>query len=202
MARKGFWQKGKEIGQELDRVAGSLALVGPVLAAERIVRELQQAGPSWTGRFSNSWQIDGPQGQHVQGDGQPGEPRSIEFKSAPFTGQQAAATLFKTGFGMLKDRIIFRVSNFSSYAAEATDVAESVFIRPTPLPETALGRKKFYEVFEGRNNPSKRWDVGGGSSNSSSSRTADQDWLADYANGGRLDKSVQIAMDAAMNRLR
>ena len=202
MARKGFWQNGKEITQDLDRVAGSLALVGPVLAAERIVRELQQAGPSWTGCFSNSWQIDGPQGQHVQGDGQPGEPRPVEFTSAPFTGQQAAATLFKTGFGLLKDRIIFRVSNFSLYAAEATDVTEGIFIRPTPLPQTALGRSKFYEVSEGRNNPSMRWDIGGGSANSSSSRTADQDWLAAYASSGRLDKSVQISMDAALRGAR
>ncbi len=126
MARKGFWQGGKEISEELDRAAASALLIGPIAAAERIVREVQQAGPSWTGKFSNSWQIEGPQGQLVKGDGQPGEPRPVEFTTAPFTGPQAAATLFKTN--VLKEKIVFRVSNFSTYAAYATDEVQSTFI--------------------------------------------------------------------------
>jgi hypothetical protein len=196
MAKKGFMQSGKDLVEELDRLGGSIALIGPTLAAERIVRELQQAGPSWTGKFSNSWQIEGPQGQLVKGDGQPGEPRPVEFNSTPFTGRQAAATLFRTG--VLKDKVIFRVSNFSPYVAEATDQVEGVFLRPTPLPLTALGRSKFDEAGSGRSNPSKRWQTGGGSPSSSSSRTAAQDWLADYAGGGRLNRAVQIALDAAL----
>jgi hypothetical protein len=200
MARKGFWQGGKEILEELDRVAGSLTNIGPVLAAERVVRELQQTGPSWTGKFSNSWQIVGPQGQTVKGDGLPGEPRPIEFGSAPFTGRQALSVLGRRVF--TTDKIVFKISNFSSYAAEATDEVKGVFIRPTPLPQTALGRSKFYEVNQGRVNPSERWDVGGGKPDSSSSRTADQDWLANYAGGGHLPKAVQIAMDAAFRGAR
>ena len=55
--------------RQIDQDIASLALLGTINAAERTVRELQQEGPSWTGRFSNSWEINGPQGQTVKGDG-------------------------------------------------------------------------------------------------------------------------------------
>lgn len=198
MARKGFWQGGKEIGQELDRVAASALLVGPTVAAERIVRELQQAGPSWTGRFSNSWQIEGPQGQTVRGDGQPGEPRPVEFTTAPFTGRQATATLFRTT--VLKDKVVFKISNYSNYADTATDYVEGVFKRPTPEPLTQLGKSKFFEGDKPREGLTYRWDVGSKAVLGPSSRTADQDWLPNYASAG-LNRAVQISMDAVLNRL-
>jgi hypothetical protein len=202
MARgfKGFVQRGVEISKDLDKVGASLALAGPTLAAQRIVAELQQEGPSWTGRFSNSWQIEGPQGQLVKGDGAPGEPRPVRFEAAPFTGPQAAATLFKTT--VLKDKIVFKVSNFSSYAGQATDVEQGNFVRPSPLPQTELGKRKFDEAPGGRSNPSFRWDIGSGQNSSSSSRTANRDWLADYAGSGRMDRSVKIEMDAVLRSLR
>lgn len=201
MARKGFWQGGKEIAEELDRLAGSIALSGPTLAAERIVREVQQAGPSWTGKFSNSWQIEGPQGQTVKGDGQPGEPRPIEFTSTPFTGRQAAATLLKTG--LLKEKIVFRVSNYSPYAAEATDEVQSTFERPkdAPVPQTQLGLSKWDEQETTRLRNTYRGQTSGGRPNGSASRTAPLDWLADYASAG-LNRAVKIEMDAALRNPR
>ena len=200
MARKGFWQRGKDLATDLDRVGASLTLGGPTLVAQRVVTELQQAGPSWSGRFSNSWQIEGPQSQIVKGDGQKGEPRPVVFTSAPFTGPQAAATLFRTT--VLKDKVIFKISNFSTYADVATDMKESIFKRPTPLPETQLCRSKFNEINEGRKGSSLRWDIGGGNPESSSSETARKDWLPNYANGGGLTKAVKIEMDAVMRSLR
>jgi|694.fasta_scaffold73545_6 hypothetical protein len=199
---KGFIQNGVDIATDLDKVVSSLTLGGPTLAAQRVVAELQQEGPSWTGRFSNSWQIQGPQGQIVKGDGQPGEPRPVIFTSAPFTGPQALAVL--AAQQVFKDKTVFRISNFSTYAGQATDVEQSNFVRPTPFPTTQLGRQKFekYEVPQGRVNPSYRWQTGGGSSNSSSSSTADKDWLATYAGGGKLDKAVKIEMDAVLRSLR
>ena len=197
MARKGFWQGGKEIGKELDRVAASAVLIGPIAAAERIVREVQQAGPSWTGKFSNSWQIEGPQGQAVKGDGQPGEPKPVQFTTAPFTGRQAAATLFRTT--VLKDKVVFKISNFSTYAAEATDEVQSTFIRPkdAPVPQTQLGLSKWEEQTTTRLRNTYRGQTGGGRPNGSASRTAPLDWLATYASAG-LNRAVKIEMDAAL----
>lgn len=199
MARKGFFNAGKEIGQELDRIAASALLIGPITAAERVVRELQQAGPSWTGRFSNSWQIEGPQGQLVKGDGAPGEPRPITFTTAPFTGPQAAATLLRTN--VLKDKVVFKISNFSKYADVATDFTQGVFKRPTPEPLTQLGKNKFFQGSTPREGRTFRWDVGAQAVVGPSSRTAEQDWLPTYASAG-LNKAIQIAMDAALRNSR
>mgnify|MGYP000851346561 CR=1 FL=1 len=201
MARKGFWQGGKELTQELDRLAGSAALIGPVLAAERVVREVQKAGPSWTGRFSNSWQIEGPQGQTVKGDGQPGEPRPVEFSATPFTGRQAAATLLRTT--LLKDKIVFKVSNFSPYAAEATDEIQSTFIRPkdAPIPQTQLGLSKWEEQDTTRLRNTYRGQTTGGRPGGSASRTAPLDWLATYASAG-LNRAIKIEMNAALRNPR
>ena len=201
MARKGFWQGGKELTQELDRLAGSAALIGPVLAAERVVREVQKAGPSWTGRFSNSWQIEGPQGQTVKGDGQPGEPRPVEFSATPFTGRQAAATLLRTT--LLKDKIVFKASNFSPYAAEATDEIQSTFIRPkdAPIPQTQLGLSKWEEQDTTRLRNTYRGQTTGGRPGGSASRTAPLDWLATYASAG-LNRAIKIEMNAALRNPR
>lgn len=201
MARKGFWQGGKELTQELDRLAGSAALIGPVLAAERVVREVQKAGPSWTGKFSNSWQIEGPQGQTVKGDGQPGEPRPVEFSATPFTGRQAAATLLRTT--LLKDKIVFKISNFSPYAAEATDEVQSIFIRPkdAPVPQTQLGLSKWEEQNTTRLRNTYRGQTTGGRPGGNASRTAPLDWLATYASAG-LNRAIKIEMDAALRNPR
>jgi hypothetical protein len=197
MAKKGFWQGGKELAEELDRLGGSLALIGPTLAAERVVREVQQAGPSWTGKFSNSWQIEGPQGQLVKGDGQSGEPRPVEFTSTPFTGRQAAATLFRTT--VLKDKIVYRISNFSPYAAEATDEVQGTFIRPKDavIPQTQLGLSKWDPQDTTRLPNTYRGQTTGGRPNGSASRTAPLDWLATYASAG-INRAVKLEMDAAL----
>lgn len=187
MARNGVWQ----LLKELDRVAATTVFNGPKAAAERTVRELQQEGPSWTGKFSNSWQIESPLGASgsSKGDGQPGEPRPIY--SPALTGQQVVKSILK------KDKVTFTISNFSSYAPEATDLIESAFIRPPgqPMPQTQLGLRKFREGDGGRQQPSYRGYLGGGDPNRESSATADLDWFATYVEGGKLDRAVKIEMD-------
>ena len=183
MAKNGIWN----LLKELDRVAATTVFNGPRAAAERTVRELQQEGPSWTGQFSNSWQIEGPSGVgSSKGDGQPGEPRPIY--SLLVSGQQVTKSL------LTKDKLIFTISNFSEYTVEAIDLVESAFIRPTPLPETQLGRRKFREGDGGREQPSFRGLIGG-VENRESSATADLDWFATYVEGGKLNRAVKIEMD-------
>jgi hypothetical protein len=183
----------------------SLPLFGAIKAAERTVDELQKEGPSWTGRFSNSWQIKGPQGQLVKGDGGPGDPRPLRFIEGPFTGPQAVATLFRTN--IFKDKVVFTVSNFSPHAAEAIDAVEhdrNYYERGWGIspdgPETSQGRANFDFVDSGRKRSSTRGDIGGGDLNSMSSRTAPLDWYATFVEGGRIDKAIKIEMDAALRR--
>ena len=185
--------------QRFRRDMESLALLGAVRAAERTVRELQQEGPSWTGQFSNSWQITGPQGQTVKGNGSRGEPRPLKFMEGPFTGPQAVRTLFRTG--VTTNKVVFTISNFSPWAGEATDLRESRFYRPTPEPQTQLGLSKWEQ--SGQRRPSRshpRYQIFGGESGDAS-RTASKDWFTKYVTGGRLDKSVTVEMDNMLRRL-
>ena len=199
----------------LDRIGSSLVVSGPSRAAKRTIRELQQEGPSWTGKFSNSYQIETPDGRMYKGDGQPGEPRPIKLPIGLLTGRQNVR-----GSAPIKDRAVTTISNFSEYAAEATDVIESGFFRPTEEPTTALGRRKFREGDGGRPRtessfdagtaaktgssmqlPSYRGEIGGGPPNGESSATADLDWFAMYVEGGGLDRAVAIEMDDLFTEL-
>lgn len=191
MARKGLWQGGVNILQELDRIAATTVYNGPKRVAERVVREMQQAGPSWSGTFSNSWQITSPT-TTTKGTGQPGEPRPV---IAPvLTGQQVTKSF------LTKDSIVFSITNFAPHALEAIDAVEHdrayYARRRTPEPTTSLGRSK-WRVDAPRTAVSLRGQTGGGSEGSNSSRTAPLDWFATYASA-RLDRAVQIEMDSAL----
>lgn len=188
----------KDMAKDFDIVFASLAAFGPIRAAHRNVRELQQEGPSWSGRFSNSWQIETEDGRTFKGDGGPGEPRPLPIPA--LTGRQALKAV-----GIQKDRAVFTVSNFSPHVAEATDHIEGVFIRDwadTLEPQTALGRSKWNQQASGRRTPSFRGDPGGGNPLSVSSSTADLDWFDTYIQGGRLDRAVKTEMDTVMSELR
>lgn len=193
MARKGFWQGGVNLLQELDRIAATTVYNGPKSIAERVVRELQQAGPSWTGQFSNSWQIDTPSRSTI-GTGQPGEPVSLTTPS--ISGREV------TRSALLKNSVIFTISNFAPHALEAIDAVQHsrqyYARRKTAQPTTQLGLSKW--TVEGpRAAVSYRGQTGGGNEGSNSSRTAPLDWFANYASA-RLDRAVQIEMDSALNR--
>ena len=204
MARNDFMK----LAKDLDMVFASAVSFGPIRAAHRTIRELQQEGPSWTGRFSNSWQIETPDGRSFKGTGQPGEPKPLPVPA--LTGRQAVKA------SLAKDRVVFTISNFSDYVAEATDLVESGWFRPTEKPETALGRSKFREGDGGRPRtadatfdpdtgtrssstskqlPSYRGLIGGGPADRESSATADLDWFATYVEGGKVDRAVKIEMD-------
>ena len=192
MAKKGFVQRGVDLGDFLDRAVTTLAYNGPKAATERIVRELQQEGPSWTGRFSNSWQISTPS-LTKKGSGAPGEPKPLYTPS--IRGIEGIKS------SVLKNTVIFTISNFSPHTLEAIDAVEhdrSYWKRPTPEPTTQLGLSK-WEVAGPRADVSYRGQIGGGNEGNNSSRTAPLDWFATYASA-QLDRAVQIEMDSAIQR--
>jgi hypothetical protein len=197
MTKNGVWN----LLKELDRVAATTVFNGPRAAAERTVRELQKKGPSWTGRFSNSWQIEGPSGVgSSKGDGQPGDPRPIY--SPLVSGQQVTKSL------LTKDKLIFTISNFSDHALKAIDAVEQanvLYPRGWDInpdgPSTQLGKSKFEPELTGREgNSSYRGAIGGGDPNSFSSRTAPLHWFSTFVEGGALDKAVQRGLDSMLNK--
>lgn len=180
--------------RQLDEVAATTVYNGPKACAERVVRELQQAGPSWSGQFSNSWEISTPT-RTTSGDGGPGEPRPVY--TPPITGREAATSFLS------RNSVVFRIGNTSPHALEAIDAVEHGreywSRRRSAQPETQLGRRKWEVSPETRQNASYRGQLGG-AGEGNSTRTAPLDWFATYANAN-LGRAVQIEMDAAMSRL-
>lgn len=161
--------------KELDRVAATTIYNGPKKAAERIVKDLQEIGPAWTGQFSNSWQIETPV-TTVKGSGAPGKPQQI---IAPvLTGRQVTRSL------LTKNKLVFTISNYAPYADVATDYAPGVFINPgtapiKPIEETGRRQKGIRGLLTGEGN---------------NSRTAPLDWFTLYVKGGNVQKTIEIAM--------
>jgi hypothetical protein len=171
MARNGTWN----LLKELDRVAATTIYNGPKRAAERIVRELQERGPAWTGKFSNSWQIETPT-TVKRGTGAPGNP--VPIVTPPLTGIQVTTSIGS------KDKVVFRISNFSSYADIATDVEPGVFINPGTEPIKPIDKV-------GKRQKGIRGLLTGSGGNR---RTAPLDWFSIYVKGGAIDKTIEIAM--------
>ena len=173
MARNGIWN----LVKELDRVAATTVYNGPKRAAEQIVRDLQQRGPAWSGKFSNSWQIASPAGIKG-GTGAAGKPQPIY---APvLTGQQVTRSL------LTKNKVVFTISNFSPYADIATDIAPGTFINPgtepvKPIEKTGKRQKGIRGLLTGQ----------GGNQ-----RTAPMDWFSIYLKAGAIDKAIQVAMQS------
>lgn len=175
----------------LDRFAASATQIGPIRAAEKIIEELQQAGPAWSGEFSNSWQITGPQNQTAKGTGAPGRPVPVRFKGGPFTGPQALFTAGKRF--ALKDKTVFKISNFSSHAFVAMDLEESTYIDPGITP--------IKPVIEGIRIGGYRGDLSR-QSDGPNRATAPLDWYTNYVRGGNLDRTVQLTLDRELGRVR
>jgi hypothetical protein len=162
-------------------------------AAEQIVDDLQQAGPSWTGQFSNSWVIQTSGGTRSGGSGASGEPQRV---NGPLL---SGAELFR------KPEVKYTIYNIAPHADVAIDRAEDNFYRPTKTPQTALGRRK-WEITNPpssrgtpfvRGNlagPTGRVDTGG------ASRTAPLNWYQTYIDGGKIDRTIKVRMDSAFRQ--
>lgn len=175
MARNGIWN----LLKELDRVAATTVYNGPKAVAERVVRELQEAGPAWSGRFSNSWQIDTPT-TTKKGTGAPG--KAVPIYTPPLTGRQVTKSVIS------KNSVVFTISNFSSYAGQATDKEPGTFINPGTEPIKPVEKT-------GKRQRSLRGLLVGEGYNK---RTAPFDWFALYNQAGSLDRAVRIEMDKAL----
>jgi hypothetical protein len=165
--------------RELDKVAATTIYNGPKTACERIVRELQQRGPAWSGEFSNSWQIQTPTAL-TRGSGAAGNPQPLSTPA--LTGKQVAASFFG------KNKVLFTISNFSPHADIATDQEPSVFINPGTEPIKPV------EKTGKRKNGIRGLLTGSGGNR----RTAPYEWFTTYLRGGAIDKTIKIAMRGAV----
>lgn len=170
MARNGI----PNLLKEVDKVFATTVYNGPKAAAERIVRDLQERGPAWSGSFSNSWQIKTPTAL-ARGTGSPGKP--VPIYTPALTGLQVTSSFL----GL--NKVVFTISNFASYADVAIDMEPGVFINP--------GTNPLKPITTGRRQQGLRGLLRGPGGNS---RTAPFDWFSLYVKGGAIDKTIEIAM--------
>jgi len=173
--------------QNLEILVTGVLSIGIKSSAEKIVSDLQKAGPSWTGSFSNSYQVATSSGV-TGGTGQPGEARPINV-------------LVLTGRELLLDGVKYTISNTSPHADVALDlVSRSDFERPSEEPQTAQGMAAWKESDQGRTKPSLRGEIGGGDTRGKSSSTAPSDWYDRYLKGAGIQKTIKLEMDRAFQR--
>ena len=181
MARRGrLLNQLDRLGQNLDRLAVAAFSRGPARAAEEIVVDLQEAGPVWSGRFSNSWQIETTDGRRTTGSGSAGQPQRLY---APLL----------SGRGFVFDDVKYTISNTASYAYQAMDLEEGIYIDPgtTPLKEYDRGTRV----------SGIRGDLIGNDEGPNRS-TAPLDWYTTYVRGGAIDSRIRLSLDAELGRVR
>ena len=124
-------------------------LNGALVGAEEVVKLLQFRGPSWTGRYSNSWQIR-VGNQKTTGTRNAGEPKPVK---AP------RMKVKKIREGQKKGFIEVEISNLARSAPYAEDKKLGRFRRGKVVgkggvkvignqPRTAKGKSKFEETVD------------------------------------------------------
>ena len=178
--------------KELDRWAASVAYTGPLNAAQETVTKLQKKGPVWTGEYSNSWQITGA-GRTSSGTKQPGAPAKI--KVPRLSGKSVTRALLG------KDRVSFNIVNTADHKGYAEDKVPGRFRRF--IPEPIADGRKWVQTDTGRKpGETLRYDIGGGSEESVSSRTAPVDWLTKFEKGGEFNQTVKIELNKAIQTVK
>ena len=189
--------------ENIDKTIAAFFLSSAQGSAMQIVKDLQDEGPSWTGKFSNSWQIETrTPGLEWRGTMEAGEPVSPfdDGSGGPKVTMRDARDVLEKG------RVAFRVSNVSpvnnsgqQYAEFATDRKEGEFSGKWAgsEPHTQKGKDSWVSADTKRNIPDKRGNIGSGTEEGFSSRTAEEDWFDRYINEKMTDtikKTVNLTL--------
>ena len=189
--------------ENIDKTIAAFFLSSAQGSAMQIVKDLQDEGPSWTGKFSNSWQIETrTPGLEWRGTMEKGEPVSPfdDGSGGPKVTMRDARDVLEKG------RVAFRVSNVSpvnnsgqQYAEFATDRKEGEFSGKWAgsEPHTQKGKDSWVSADTKRNIPDKRGNIGSGTEEGFSSRTAEEDWFDRYINEKMTDtikKTVNLTL--------
>ena len=179
-----------ELAEKLE--AGFLApfILGVAQSTQGVVKDLQKAGPAWSGTFANSWEIASAS-KVTSGSGEPGAP------------QRLLAPILTVDEYKFKPVVKYYIANKAPHADYALDLREGRFFPPDgqPLRNPAAAGGKTIQT--GSRGPSlqKRGDVTGNGDGGGTS-SADLDWYANYVRGGGLDRSISLYMDQALRNVK
>ena len=138
-------------------------------AAAEIMNDLAQAGPLWSGEFTNSWVANAP----GVGAGPNG--------TYPYSIRDTAKLPDTIAAVNRNPKLV--IVNTSDYAMQAMDLEEGYFINPGTDPQGPV-------VVEGRRTGKMRTDISPTEGEPTSRATAPRDWFLTYINGGGMAKSL------------
>jgi len=171
----------KRFAVQADRMFAE-AIAGKALkGAEIVVGALQESGPQWSGKFSNSWVLQ-TRTQTVLGTMKKGFPKPIKAPKP-------------RGRDILRSNSWYvRIENMAPYAAVAMDLEEGKFSRKW-YPNGPIAEGKKWEVGTGRRigpsvPPTKRGIINYGEGGVAS-RTAPLDWFSTFKQGGKVNKIMR-----------
>ena len=188
-----------DLAKEVNRYTATVLNKGVLPGVEEVVKELQFLGPSWTGVYSNSWQIQ-VGNEKSTGTRRPGEPKPVK---APKMNVKS----IRSG-RVSRDEIKIEIRNLRQKRIKgyAEDTIEGRFRRGKVRnkvigiePRTSLGKSKFEQVNQGRV-IGFRGDIGGGKDSGISSRTAKLDWLPTYLKGGSLQQTIKLELNKGLKK--
>ena len=172
-------------GQELKKMSRALLEQVNEAAREatvRVMNDLAEKGPEWSGDFKNSWMAI-PAGKGASGS----------------TGGEYPYTLddvpkLSTNLAEMRRVTKFRIENRQPYAPYALDLEEGVF-RGDRKGNFPIGKV----VAKGsRPTPGKRGNVKGGMGEATS--TAEKDWYRNYLKGGAMKKAIVEGVTAGLTK--
>ena len=185
----------KQLEVELTNVTAAIVNEGMGGAAERTVRTLQFLGPSWTGLYSNSWQIE-ISGKKSTGTRRRGEAKPIKspkINARNLRGTKSAKCSIVNlarSRGYAQDE---RLGRFRRGKAGGKNIGDQ--------PLTQQGRRSLRFEGSGRLKEGYRGDIGG-SPGGFSSATAPLDWFKTYTAGGRFQADVALELNKALKKVK
>jgi len=187
-----------DLKKEVNRYTATVLNKGVLPIAEEVVKELQFKGPSWTGLYSNSWQIE-VAGKKSSGTRRPGEPKPVKAPKLDVKSIRSGRSS--------KDTVELRITNLARSRVYAQDEKLGRFRRGKVgnkvignEPKTSSGRNKFEQSGSGRGGLTKRGDIGGGTPGVLSGRTAPLDWFTTYKQGGFLEQTIKLELDKGVKK--
>lgn len=153
-------------------------------SATAVVKDLQKAGPTWSGEFQNSWEI-ATASKISSGTGAAGPAQTIK------------APLLTNNEFKFKPEVKYYIANKAEHADIALDLVPYVKEADTNIKfGNPRGGKTV--LYGDRPEGGRRGELEGSGNNRS---TAPLDWYATYIRAGKLDRTVSLYMDQAFRNI-
>ena len=171
----------EKLAKSGDKIFDSIIANKTLKGEEVIVDALQERGPQWSGRFSNSWVIRTPS-RSTRPSQKRVKPEKV--KAPQVTGREV----------VFKNSWLVSIENVAPYAAIAMDLEEGQFSRGFYLGGPI--NKSKWKQGGGRRTmmTMKRGEINKGQGGMAS-RTAPLDWFANFKKGGRLRQLLSERID-------